>query len=50
MAKLEHFLATIENPRLREQLLRGVRDPAGQTQFGRVYEGHIAGEWAGSAT
>lgn len=47
MAKLEQLLAAIENPRLREQLIREVKDLKDRTRFGLVYERHVGGASAG---
>lgn len=47
MAKLEQLLAAIENPRLREQLIREVKDLKDRTRFGLVYERHVGGASVG---
>ena len=47
MAKLEQLLAAMENPRLLEQMVQGVRGPAGRTRFGLDYERHLGGVSAG---
>ena len=46
-AKLEQLFAAIENPRLREQLIREVKDLKDETRFGLVYERHSGGASAG---
>jgi len=43
MAKLEQLLAAIENPKLREQLIREVRDLKDRTRLDLVYKRHVGG-------
>jgi hypothetical protein len=47
MAKLEQLLVVIENPRLREQLIREVKGLKDRPRFGLVYERHVGGASAG---
>ena len=47
MAKLEQLLAAIENPKLREQLIREVRDLKGRMRLDLVYKRHVGGGSAG---
>lgn len=43
MAKLDQLLAAIENPKLREQLIREVRDLKDRTRLDLVYKRHVGG-------
>ncbi len=47
MAKLGQLLAAIENPRLREQLIREVKNLKDRMRFGLGYERHVGGASAG---
>ncbi len=47
MANLEQLLVAIENPRLREQLIREAKDPKDRPRFGLVDERRVGGTSAG---
>ncbi len=47
MANLEQLLVAIENPRLRQQLIREAKDPKDRQRFGLVDERRVRGASAG---